>query len=54
MQAYEPHFEVLAQKALSLAHGPVDAGLGDGDLGVEGVGDGGEEVEELADCRSSY
>jgi hypothetical protein len=52
VQAYEAHFEALPEEALSLLHSPFDAGLGDGDLGLEGVGDGCEEVEELADCGS--
>ena len=52
VQPYEAHFEALAEEALPLLHGPFDAGFGDGDLGLEGVGDGCEEVEELADCTS--
>ena len=51
VEADEAHFEALAEEALPLLHGPFDAGLGDGDLGLEGVGDGCEEVEKLPDCE---
>jgi hypothetical protein len=53
VQADEADFEVLAQEALPLRDGPVDARLGDGDLRLEGAGDGGEEVEELSYCTAS-
>ena len=51
VEANEAYFKTLAQEALPLLHGPFDAGLGDGYLWLEGVGDGSEEVEQLADCN---
>jgi hypothetical protein len=50
VQPDEADFEVLAEEALALGDGPGDGGFDGGDLDFERGRDGGEEVEELADC----
>ena len=45
----EAGFEGLAEEGAAFGDGPGDAGFGGADLDVGCVGDGGEEVEELAD-----
>ena len=45
----EAGFEGLAEEGAAFGYGPRDAGFGGADLNVGGVGDGGEEVQELAD-----
>ena len=48
----EAGFELLAQEAALGLYGPLDAGFCDVDLDFGRVWDGGEEVEEFADCNS--
>ena len=45
----QARLEVLAQKAPPLRRGPFYARFGDGDLDVGSVGDGLEQIEQLAD-----
>jgi hypothetical protein len=48
-ESYEAGLEVLAEEAAALLGCPFYAGLGHGDLDIDGVGDVLEQVKQLSD-----